>query len=43
MRPNYIDYQHFYSPADGVILYQKIIEDINDPVVEIKGRNYTLT
>ena len=42
MRPNYIDYQHFYSPADGVILYQKIIEDVNDPVVEIKGRNYTL-
>ena len=42
MRPNYIDYQHFYSPADGVILYQKIIEDVNDPIVEIKGRNYTL-
>ena len=42
MRPNYIDYQHFYSPADGVILYQKIIEDVKDPIVEIKGRNYTL-
>ena len=42
MRPNYIDYQHFYSPADGVILYQKIVEDINDPIIEIKGKNYTL-
>ena len=26
MRPNYIDYNHFYSPADGVILYQKYIK-----------------
>ena len=42
MRPNYIDYQHFYSPADGVILYQKIVEDVNDPIIEIKGKNYTL-
>ena len=24
MRPNYIDNEHFYSPADGTILYQKL-------------------
>ena len=35
MRPNYIDYQHFYSPADGVILYQKIVEDIT-AIFELK-------
>ena len=41
-RPNYIDHEHFYSPADGVILYQKFIKDPTQPVVEIKGMNYTL-
>ena len=41
-RPNFIDHEHFYSPADGVILYQKFIKDPKDPVVEIKGVNYTL-
>ena len=25
IRPNYIDHEHFYSPADGTILYQKFI------------------
>ena len=42
MRPNYIDYNHFYSPADGVILYQKYVKDATDPIVEIKGMNYTI-
>lgn len=41
-RPNYIDHEHFYSPADGVILYQKFIKDPTQSVVEIKGMNYTL-
>jgi phosphatidylserine decarboxylase len=41
MRPNFIDNEHFYSPADGVILYQKIVE-ADEPVVEIKGKNYKL-
>ena len=41
-RPNYIDHEHFYSPADGVILYQKFINDPTEPIVEIKGINYTL-
>ena len=42
LRPNYIDFEHFYSPADGTILYQKFIKDSTEPVVEIKGMNYTL-
>ena len=42
IRPNYIDNEHFYSPADGTILYQKFIKDPSEPVVEIKGINYTL-
>ena len=42
IRPNYIDHEHFYSPADGTILYQKFIKDPSEPVVEIKGINYTL-
>ena len=40
-RPNYIDSNHFYSPADGIILYQKYVSP-KDPIVEIKGVNYTL-
>ena len=42
IRPNYIDHEHFYSPADGTILYQKFIKDPSEPVVEIKSINYTL-
>jgi phosphatidylserine decarboxylase len=41
LRPNYIDWEHFYSPADGTILYQKVVQP-DEPVVEIKGMNYTL-
>lgn len=40
-RPNYIDNEHFYSPADGIILYQKVV-DPQENVLEIKGKNYTL-
>ena len=42
MRPTFIDNEHFYSPADGVILYQKIVEDPTKPMVEVKGMNYSL-
>ena len=42
LRPNFIDYEHFYSPADGVILYQKFIEKANDSILEVKGIDYTL-
>jgi phosphatidylserine decarboxylase len=42
LRTMYIDNEHFYSPADGTILYQKIIKDPTESIVEIKGINYTL-
>lgn len=41
LRPTYIDWEHFYSPADGTIIYQKFVNP-DEPVVEIKGINYTL-
>ena len=41
LRPNYIDHEHFYSPADGTILYQRVVQP-DESVVEIKGMNYTL-
>lgn len=34
--PNY-----FYSPADGIVLYAKEVRS-NDPVLEIKNKNYSL-
>ena len=41
LRPTYIDNEHFYSPADGTILYQKMVLP-NEQVLEIKGIDYTL-
>jgi len=41
LRPNFIDHEYFFSPADGTILYQKVVEP-NDAVVEVKGINYTI-
>jgi phosphatidylserine decarboxylase len=40
-RPTYVDHEYFFSPADGVILYQKIV-DPSESIVEIKGKNYTV-
>jgi len=40
-RPNFINHELFYSPSDGVILYQKVVNP-DDKVIEIKGKNYTL-
>ena len=42
IRPQLIDPDRFYSPADGTILYQKIVDYPNEPIVEIKGVDYTL-
>jgi len=45
LRPTYIDSEHFYSPADGTILYQKLVlpgAPCCENIVEIKGKNYTL-
>ena len=41
VRPTYIDNEHFYSPADGTILYQKIVSP-GEQVLEIKGIDYTI-
>jgi phosphatidylserine decarboxylase len=40
-RPMYIDSSYFFSPADGVILYQKRVA-AGDPIVDIKGVPYSL-
>jgi phosphatidylserine decarboxylase len=41
IRPTHIDHEHFYSPADGTILYQKIVQP-GEQVLEIKGIDYTI-
>ena len=41
IRPTYSDVSYFFSPADGVILYQKTVKP-EEPIVEIKGKAYTL-
>ena len=41
IRPTFIDHEHFYSPADGTILYQKIVQP-GEQVLEIKGIDYTI-
>src|SRR5688572_1564618 len=32
---------YFFSPADGVVLYQRRVSP-DEPLVELKGRNFTL-
>jgi phosphatidylserine decarboxylase len=41
MRPVYTDPSYFFSPADGVILYQACVKG-QDALVEIKGQPYSL-
>ena len=40
-RPVYSNSKYFYSPADGIILYQNVVEP-DEPIVQIKGKNYSL-
>ena len=41
IRPTYSDLSYFFSPADGIILYQrKVCPD--ECIIEIKGRAYSL-
>jgi phosphatidylserine decarboxylase len=40
-RPIYADPSVFFSPADGVILYQRTVGPA-EPIVDIKGRPYSL-
>ena len=41
MRPSYSDLSYFFSPADGIIIYQKRVQP-DEPIVEIKGKPYSL-
>jgi phosphatidylserine decarboxylase len=41
MRPSYSDLSYFFSPADGIIIYQKQVRP-DEPIVEIKGKPYSL-
>jgi phosphatidylserine decarboxylase len=40
LRPHIFDHNSFFSPADGIILYQKIIKPNEE--IEIKGRHFSL-
>lgn len=42
IRPNYVDPNFFFSPVDGIILYQKIVSDKKESIVEVKGRKFSL-
>lgn len=41
IRPTYSDLSYFFSPADGIILYQRTLHP-DQCLVEIKGRSYSL-
>src|SRR5262245_11380169 len=41
MRPTYSDPGCFFSPADGIILYQRTV-GANNCLVEIKGKGYSV-
>lgn len=41
IRPIYSDSSYFFSPADGIILYQKQVSP-DDCVVDIKGKTFSL-
>jgi phosphatidylserine decarboxylase len=41
IRPTYSDLGYFFSPADGVIIYQRTVQP-GEQIVEIKGKAYTL-
>ena len=40
-RPTFSNTKYFFSPADGVILYQGTVEP-GDPILDIKGKPYSL-
>jgi phosphatidylserine decarboxylase len=41
-RATFVDPTFFFSPADGVILYQRVVDPATDAIVDIKGRPYGL-
>jgi len=40
-RPKYCDTSYFFAPADGIILYQTVVQP-GERILEIKGSYYTL-
>lgn len=40
-RALYADSSYFFAPADGIILYSKIV-DADESIIDIKGRSYSL-
>jgi phosphatidylserine decarboxylase len=40
-RPTYADMKRFFSPADGIVIYQREVQP-DEAIVMIKGKNYTL-
>ena len=40
-RPMFSDEQYFFSPADGIIIYQREVQP-TDCIVDIKGKTYSL-
>jgi phosphatidylserine decarboxylase len=40
-RPSYSDSRYFFSPADGIVLYQQIMRP-DEPLVTVKGKPYSL-
>src|SRR5262245_43992520 len=40
-RPNYSDLRYFFSPADGILLYQRTVKP-DECILDIKGRSYSL-
>ncbi len=41
IRPTYCDTNYFFSPADGVIIYQKTVRP-DEAILDIKGKSYSL-
>jgi phosphatidylserine decarboxylase len=41
VRPTYSDLSYFFSPADGIILYQREVRP-DEAIVNIKGKDYSL-
>src|SRR5437879_11814848 len=42
IRPTYSDLGYFFSPADGIIIYQREV-GTDECIVEIKGRTYCIS
>ncbi|MEU5127882.1 phosphatidylserine decarboxylase [Streptomyces mobaraensis] len=40
-RAAYVDHTYFFSPADGAIVYQKVV-DPQESIIDIKGKPYSL-